>query len=434
MKINNWIRIRWILLSLVFGPIGVTPVARADFTLHFWENRAAPVGRTVIGFGLSSLSTEANYDYDGVLVAPAGLTRYQRVQGDADIAFRIAPQVTLYGTLSWAYITVDGTIRAGNVFGLTDQRVGANWALMTAETEESPFRQAYLQAQIDFPAYNKTNSASNGTPDLGDQSMDLTVGAFAEFRLSQGKGGKMTGIAGVGYQHRSGGFSSAIPWSLDARYLPRDSGFLGSIGFYGQQSLSTDDRANNNVLVTTSAAGEGSGGSFVTGAINPGFLVFRAKVGYLNVDAWSFSALLNKTVTGHFVPAATTFGILIEKQFGSASPSRSIDPARSANPASLAPSEYGKSNQGFVTYGTEAKVLRVSDRMGLIRVDRGSQDGVEVGQIYDVFSTKPDGSPGEAVARCRVTSVKVSEAALKIEEYFKEVWIDEGFIARRMLK
>lgn len=415
-----------VLLGLLSG----APVAFADTSLHFWENRGVPAGQTHLDFGLRSLSTDANFDYQGTLVAPAGLTSYQRIQGDFGLGISLSPRLTAFGTVAWTYISVDGTIRPGSVFGLSDQQAGLHYVLLQAESEAPTLRQLSLQARVDIPAYKNATSTANGTPDLGDQSLDLTFGGFLEARLAKTAGGQVSLLGGLAYQQRTQGFSASLPWSLEARYVPARSGFLGRLGFLGQQSLNTDERKDNNVLVTTSAAGVGSGGSFMTGGINAGVVQVRGSVGFQSADAWLILGSLTKTMYGHFVPSSATWGLFIQKQFGASSGT----PERAPRPGSLQPQEYGKGNRGFVSYGPEAHVTRVSDRMGLIRIDRGSQDGVEAGQIYDVFSVRPDGKSGEAIARCRVTSVKPNESALSIEEYFKEVWIDEGFIARRTLQ
>ena len=43
-------------------------------------------------------------------------------------------------------------------------------------------------------------------------------------------------------------------------------------------------------------------------------------------------------------------------------------------------------------------------------------------------------SIGQAVARTQVTSVRMEESALTITEYFREVWIEPGFLAKRPLQ
>ncbi|MGC4121511.1 MAG: hypothetical protein QM765_44435 [Myxococcales bacterium] len=70
--------------------------------------------------------------------------------------------------------------------------------------------------------------------------------------------------------------------------------------------------------------------------------------------------------------------------------------------------------------------------MNLVKLNKGSKDGVAAEQEFDLFSMAPDGSPLAPVARAKVISVTEDEAALQITQYFKQVWIDEGFPARRV--
>ena len=93
---------------------------------------------------------------------------------------------------------------------------------------------------------------------------------------------------------------------------------------------------------------------------------------------------------------------------------------------------YNKANQGIQDYSLEATVTKANDRLNLVKIDKGSIDGVEKGQVFDIFSVRSDGRAAEAVARAQVTSVKSDEAALTIIEYFKEKNINEGFIAKRL--
>src|SRR5205814_792890 len=104
-----------------------------------------------------------------------------------------------------------------------------------------------------------------------------------------------------------------------------------------------------------------------------------------------------------------------------------------AKPADLTPDQYGHSNQGFVNYSFEGHVSRVNDKLNMFKVDKGHVNGVEVGQTLDVFAVGKDGIIGEAIARAKVTSVKSDESVLKIVEYYKEKWIEEGFIVKRPL-
>ena len=90
------------------------------------------------------------------------------------------------------------------------------------------------------------------------------------------------------------------------------------------------------------------------------------------------------------------------------------------------------SNAGFLNYNLEAKVLRISDRLNLLKIDKGKENGVIVGDVFDIFQ-KNAAEQEEAVARARVSHLKDQEAALKIVEYYRETWIEEGSIVKRLI-
>jgi hypothetical protein len=135
---------------------------------------------------------------------------------------------------------------------------------------------------------------------------------------------------------------------------------------------------------------------------------------------------LTQTLLGNAAVNGFSGALSIQKLFG-LSPSRKL-------PTEMTPDEYGKSNKGFVEYAFEAKVLRSVDRLNLVKIDKGSSDGVAMDQIFDIFAVKSNGTLGEPIARAKVISTKSNEAALTVLEYFKETWIEEGYLAKRPLQ
>src|SRR5690606_20443558 len=83
-------------------------------------------------------------------------------------------------------------------------------------------------------------------------------------------------------------------------------------------------------------------------------------------------------------------------------------------------------------YDLEARVKQANDRLNLIKLDRGANDGLARGTIIDVYRTSPDGSQADLIARGVVTSVTETEAVVNLRQYKKEVWIQPGYIARRI--
>jgi hypothetical protein len=68
----------------------------------------------------------------------------------------------------------------------------------------------------------------------------------------------------------------------------------------------------------------------------------------------------------------------------------------------------------------------------LIKIDRGANDGIERGNVIDIYRTGPNGAPADLIARGVVTSVTETEAVVNLRQYKKEVWVQPGYVARRI--
>lgn len=412
---------RNILLSIAtFGLLLGSKQACADFIIHHWENHRASDTSWNLGLAGGYYATTSNYDPNGNAVVPSGFGKYSRVFGEATSEYGFSPQFTAFARFAWSNVQLDSTSFPGTAFGLSDQTLGLNYRVLGKSSELLAID---LQAQLDFPAYSNSSSLQNKIPYLGDGSADFTLGAFGTLPFLDRPFGKFLLTGGGGLTVRNSGFSSALPYLLQATYEPAHGGLFGTLGMLGFASLNTD---------STSAASRraGSGGSNVINAINPSLATVRFQVGYQfskTIDAiatYAQSIAGQASASGAYFSGGIRMG-LNRNMSGSGLP---------ANPTRVPPAEYGKSNRGFINYGFEAKVTAANDRLNLVKIDHGSDTGVEVGQTYDIFSTRTDGSIIESIARARVTSVKPDEAALTVTEYYKEVWINSGFIAKRPLE
>ncbi|MCM2321897.1 MAG: hypothetical protein NDJ90_01400 [Oligoflexia bacterium] len=416
--------------SLKWLPLAVLPsllcpsLTRADFTTHHWENhRAAP---KVLQARLEAayLLSDTNFDPDGFRYYPATFSSYQKLQTDLDATYGLSARLALFGRASWARIELKSTSRPGNSFGLTDQTLGLNFRVHQG-SPDGLISAIDLQAQGDFPLYDNQTTDTEQTPRLGDQTLDGTIGAFVTGKLYRGRAGEVSLTGGGGYTYRTRDFSAALPWSIEAGFEPAAGGFGGQLGLFGVASLSTDPRGES-LLTPAALTSVGTGGSYMSDAINPSLATLRGRVTYETSNGFEFFAVASSTVFGRSAPGGVLFAGGVQLSLGKSSAAK--------DPALMSPREYGKSNQGLVSYAFEARVLRVNDRLSMIKLDKGSAEGVATGQIFDIFRAQADRTAGEAVARAQVTSVKSDEAALTIVEYFKEVWIEEGFIAKRPLQ
>lgn len=399
--------------------------ARADFYLHHWANEHEGHRDLRLVVSAGYYETRENFDAVGARFEPAGLDKYGRIQTDVFGAYGLTKRFSVFGRLGWARAQLDSSAPAapaGNTFGFTDSTLG-----VSARAFELPSDgrlgglTADIQLQGDFPLYSNRNLSG---PALGDGTVDVTAGAFLSLPVVASRSAELRLTGGAGFTYRSDGRSSAIPWSFAAEYAPRQQGVFASVAGVGFESLRNDTRASAFDAATPAISiAPGTGGSFASGALNPSLAALRAEAGYQFGPDVAASAFASQSLAGQNAPSGFNVGFSLRTRVG--------NHQKAVDGAHLSPMDYGRANQGFVNYSTEARVTRVNDRLNLVKLDKGTQDGIETGQVFDVFLVRKDGNVGEAIARGRVSSAKLNESALTIDEYFKEIWIDEGFIAKR---
>jgi hypothetical protein len=412
--------------------------ARADFLIHTWEDHYEPLHSTFLDTTALIYSTSSNYDPTGTRFTPSTLTSYKREEADGLLAIGISDRFSIFGRLAYASVNLSSTTaNAGTAFGLVDQSVGVNFRVFQSrqsDTSKNSTRTPFifdLQLQADLPAYNNNTADTNSTPYLGDGTVDVTFGGFLRLPISQGTNGSVFLTGGLGYSHRSAGYSAAIPFSVLANFERRRSGVFASAGVVGYESLKNDSRgitiANQSALNTLSP---GSGGSFITSAVNPSLIRVQGNLGYKMDSGSAFLFGLDQSIWGQDAPYGLIISLGFQTHFGEEASSYSSSGSGGGGKSrrnSLA-------HQGFVNYSLDAHVLKSNDRLNLVKIDRGQGDGVEPGQIFDIYKPLTDGSAGEAVARCEVVSVKSGEAALSVTEYYKEIAIEDGFLAKRLIE
>ena len=412
---------RALTLSAVVWIAGFTLLpssARADeFFLHGWQEHHEPLARFALKPEFLYYASTTNFAPDGTTYLPRNFQKYTRLQFDTYVDYGLTPAVTLFGRLSWAQAHVDATSMNAGTFGLSDSLAG-----LSARVWENKSGTALdLQFQGTIAPYDNQLNIQQGTPFLGNAIDEISLGGFLTLPLGTSDTGRWNVVGGGAYTKRSAPFSAAFDWSGYVEHRPGDQGFAGRLGAFGTQALETDPLlstpiANLNPL--------GSGGSFATGSTHPSLVSLRAEAGYQLDQKLSLALVWIDSLTGKSAPLGMAIGAQAVIHFGGST----------KGAISKSPKEYGKSNQGFVDYTMEAKVIRINDRLNQVKIDKGSGAGVEADQTFDIFAAKPGGEAREAIARATVVDVKSEEATLQIDEFYREVLIEEGFLAKRPLQ
>ena len=377
-----------------------------------------------------SLSTTENYDNTGAKTVVPGLNSYTKTQFDLTAIYGVTSKLSLFGRLSMASVSFETTSLTGSGSGLTEQGFGLNYRMWESagSAGERP-KSIDGQFSMDIPMYDNVTSRTSTPrqPLRGDGSLDLTAAAFGTFPMSQGAGQRLYLIAGLGYAIRGNGFSAAAPYQLQFVGIPERSGFLYRAGLHGFKSLKSDSAAGTSLSPQSETSpgtvdAQDAGRSLIVDALNSSYMQFRATLGYQwGVGDQVFATYL-MPMSGTSTAAIKGFILGFQFRFPGGK-----DTSSSATTGTGATHTAGK-----LAYDLEGRVKQANDKLNLIKIDKGEVDGVQKGQVFDIYRTGPNGLAADLVARGVVTSVSATETIVNLRQYKKEVWVQTGFIARRI--
>ena len=394
--------------------------ANAHPLIEAWQNQSKPSAGLFLEPKVSFFSTSTNYDSTSSTIALPNSVSVTQTYFDLNADYGLTPDFFIFARGSLLSVKVQNPGQKDlTAFGLADQLVGASLRVLKNDSGAN----LSLQFDATIPAYQKSSALTSGSAYLGDQSVDFTLGSFAQLPLTLESSGHWYGELGGGYTYRSKGYSAAVPVSLFLKREPIANGLLFGLGVRGQFSLKTD--ANGTTLFAQSVAlqesNRGAGGSFLIEGINPAWLAAQGNLGYQNDSGKGLLLSAAIPFSGTYAPSGFQASLSALLSFGTQ--------AR-ANEGHSSKETKRKANQphGFSSYDLDAKVTSVNDQLYVFKIDKGSSDTLEKGQLFDIFNQDT------LTARARIISVKDDEAALNVIEYYQDHWIDIGFTARRIVQ
>jgi hypothetical protein len=421
------------LASILF----LDKIAYADFYAHFWHDETRLNKELKLELEVRGTGASLNFDSTGTRFIPTQQPTLNRVETDLTVGFGITSWWTLFARGSLQYVQVSGTSGTGYTFGFADQSVGTSFRVFSLGPKKNISLD--LQAQADLPAYSNSQLNSKNQPFPGDGTYDVSGGLFLRAPFAYTKGYLFGIHPGMAFTYRTSGFSYSLPWSALLIFEPEDprtDGAVIGLGLSGAMSIGNDART------ATPFGADGSTGNlglYTVNAINPTHLAFRGKAGYRFKKNWTAIAHAGAVVWGLNAPQSFWGGISLKFEW---SPQTTTNKPKSGNESHSLPEKIGKSNQGFVTYREKSvpendgrngpgQIIELSAQKNTFQIDRGAMDGVEKDQIFDIFKPQEDGSAGIAVARAKVMRVNSRTSQLEIVEYFRKIWIENGFLVLR---
>lgn len=419
-----------LILSLLSGVISS---ANASQIVQPFEDRSGPRSGLILEPRFTLYSTKENYNLTGTkapLPLAGSLSRYYF---ELNGTYGVSDDFFIFARLSGLNSVVTSNLFVGgsaSALGLSDQLVGAAYRLWTSNNGSSQT----AQFDVLIPAYSNSQSRADGNPYLGDGSLDFTLGTFLDFALPISTAREYYLSLGAGFTKRSYGYSSALPWSLIFKRDPAN-GFYFAGGARGNISFKTDAATDNAVLLSQVVADQnrGAGGSYLTNAVNPAWMIAEANLGYRTEGGTLFFGRFATPISGTSIPVGLqlTAGVQFDFTSRSNSDDENEAPKRERRTEVVKPG-------AFQSYNLEASVTSTNDQLYLVKIDKGSSAGIEKGQIFDIFHVEVDAltqkKTEKRIARAKVTYVKDDESALNVLEYFIDSWIEVGFSARRLLK
>ena len=408
------------ILGVLFG----SDPTSADPYLHPWL--ALPIGPQA-DFTAHLAPTSKNYGRNAQIFAPSGLNLYKRLDANLSVHWPLEEHWSLSGRLDWQYVRILSAQFGGETFGLGDQGLGIHYHLWITSKIQLQF-----QARLDIPAYRNQFSAREVTPASGNGSYDSTLGGFVGGEIIHLGDMPLRWWAGTGYQVRSAHYSAAVPWHVSVNRSPSPNTYPTGVRF-GVIALGHVSLESSEHVRVQSGFHAATGGSYFVGTQAPSFLRIGGSLGY-QFKHWAVDIDYSQTLSGQLFSQVSQGGIHLQWVFPNA-PTIASD----RNPMHQSTERSGNSVE-------QARILRFNAPLNLVKIDKGSQDGVAVSDVYEIWGEAEPSDANEAVMQkidrgqssrttsrapnarlirmgvARVIRVKTDESAMEITEYLRDDW------------
>jgi hypothetical protein len=334
------------------------------------------------------------------------------IHGNLHLSYGIIENLTVFSNLEYINNYIENSqLSLQNAGGPGDAEVG-----IRVGSKDIPVR-LFADLSVQLPMYSRLSAADwakmtlKSTAPQGTGVMELKAFGTLEFPVTP------TFFLGAtaGYTKRGNAFSDLFNYAAYIKY-EKPRGLFAKLGVLGATSIFEDKYTGR---VVDDRAATVLGGSFMYNSINPSFIKADALLGtYITEDSF-VSVGGQYEVSGKNISQGPLGLVAVGVNFGG----KSKD------------SGYTHSNKGFQQYYFAAQVVQVNSGLNLVLIDKGRSDGVVLDEYLDLFEPdQSDGSFGETIARAKVTEVGPTRSKLKVLEFYKETFLEEGIVVRRPVR
>lgn len=379
--------------------------------------------------------TKENYNSEGLAEQPGTMENVKYTAMRLHTGFGFTPNLSLFFQADLRNIFVqnfeNSNISDDENRGFGDAFLAGRWLVYRSKSTDRVYPTewtpnswlALAEGSWVFPLYD---IAKAGKPPLGDQSNDFT----GMLRLAWYANEWFAASGGVGYTYRTAGYSAALPWNLRADFL-----FLQRSRWRAWAEFRAVEQVTNRIAGTNPRYPDVvPGGSLLFKSQGPVSRTGTIGIGFLVDKEWEIALAGNATATG--VSSAKGMGASLGVTWRPYQvPELRYEDYRQEQIERLKKERRSYTARPVVRYGFQAVVLKVSGQGNFLKIAYGRQDGVKVGDTFQVF--EPDAFDKKVrtpIALARVHISRVNDSFLRVEQrYSRDSVIKPGYEVRRVI-
>lgn len=397
----------------------------------------------LFGEGFYSLSVDSTYTYstqnynqNGDANRPTTMSNIQFTNARAHVGVGVAPALSLFAQASLSSSVTSNAkysgIPDGRNIGAGDGFFSARYLLFRSASANQEVPTDWtpnsfvllLEPSWTFPLYEGPEKFD---PARGDQSNDFSATLkFAGF-LSHW----FVASAGVGYTYRTAGYAGEIPFLLRGDITTSFRPFIrGWMEWKGNKS-----RHNDRLKLAPGSTNADAipGGSLLFKGINSEQQQIGGGIGVLLSRDWEASSAFYKTISGTNSALASLFSLGLAYRPYQAVERNAEPPQEFIEKSQTEPKKKTKTS----LYAYAVPVQEVSVKGNFVKIGRGKNQNVSVGEHFHLFGPEKEQGKEKAAALLTVVSVSPNQSYLKVEEIFladpKDLKINTEFEARRII-
>lgn len=375
--------------------------------------------------------SEDNYDGDGQIVRPPAMDYVDYLSTRLHGAFGLTPRISFFAQADVRHLKTNTLLSVTpneTNFGFGDAFLAFRWLMHSTRDSGSPFPTEWtpralsliLEGSWLFPLYNE---AATGKPPLGDESNDLGLMARAVWYANEW----LSFSGGIGYTYRTANYSGEIPWNLRADFT-----FLRDRRLRFWTDFLSNERATNTGTVLNDRHPDPvPGGSFLFKSREPTWRRVSFGAGYFLTRTWEIALGGLATASGLNAPKGLGVSLGVawrpyEVREYAFEKKREQEQIRELRTPEIL-------RERAARYDLRATILRVSVRGNFFKLGYGSNDGLAIGDTFQVF--EPDDltlREREPIALARVVAVRPASSFLRVEHRYADAKIVPGYEARRV--